>query len=138
MTALAEEIAGCLSDWRLDALAALHRIPCAFEAHGRLEVFCRRPDLAAAVRRWRTETWARGVRRISARVVAQDLGRSGRCRAWVEWTHHRADGSAEDGGTDLLYLARDPGGALCVEMIDFLSLPAAEETEREAALSAAG
>ncbi len=139
VAALVEEIARCLSEGRLDDLASLHRFPCAFEARGRLDVFLRPADLAAAVGRWRERKWRRGVRRISARVVARDLGPEGRrCRAWVQWTDHLADGTAEDGGTDLLFLSGHDRGALAVEMIDFLSLPAPPDAKREAPLSAAG
>lgn len=132
---LARAMARLITENRLDALAGLHLFPCAYEARGAMQVLHDPAALARVVGTWREAQWAQGVRRIEAQVVARDARRGPRLRAWVRWVHHLESGTVEDGGTDLLYLHRTPGGRLAVEMIDFLSLP--DPAERAPALAAA-
>lgn len=141
VSAFLDRMASLLSEGHLEAFAQLHRYPAVYEAQGTMRIYLRPEDLIRTVGEWRRNQWARGVRTITARVAAQDLGRSGRIRVWAEWTHHLADGTTTDGGTDLLYLSRCPGGCLAIEMIDFLSQSAPAETPEQPdaeALPAAG
>jgi hypothetical protein len=120
---LLDRLGRLLTEGRYAELGDLHVFPCPYEAEGSYEVMLNSEMLARTVGGWTEAQRARGVRKFEARLVAQDVPRGPRMRAWVRWVHTMADGSQEFLGTDLLFLCRRPDGRLVIEMIDFQSLP---------------
>lgn len=98
------------------ALVSHYDFPLALHLEDKLMVMDRPDDLI----RWFADT-ARarrdaGLERIEARLVALDLPRQGRFRAWVVYSHYDAAGQVLRLSERTFY-CRDRGGRIRVEML---------------------
>jgi hypothetical protein len=119
--AICERFAEFVTSGDVGALADMHVFPCPFVVEGRMIVLPDRPSFMIASAIWTAQLAQQGVRRYSNEIMAQELPRGTQFRVWLRWLHHMADGSVQEAGTDVVYLARQPDGRLLVEMVEIVN-----------------
>lgn len=134
MTAHLRQRADDLWNGRFDALAAQYLYPLpAFLAGTRMIV--RNPrEAASMLALQRAAYMERGVLAIHPKVVAMDLPRGNRFRAWVDWEELALPVEQTRVCSVLYYMGIVPDG-FRIEMVDYVTLTMPELTSHYAAVA---
>lgn len=114
---------------RLDEMSAMWTFPCPVEIGGELVVLRDPQQLRTYFASLRAAALAAGVLRLAPSVIAVEIPRGDRFRAWIRWVRHLRGGAREmDAFGSLYYLVRRPSGALAIEMMELFEPSAGLES----------
>lgn len=120
VTALITRLGDLFMADRLSEATRYWAFPCPVEVDGELMVMRDACALEAFFQRRRELARERGVLSLSVRVIAVEVPRDGRCRAWFRWVRTYADRVEEDQRTSVYYMVRKPTGEIVIEMMDIV------------------
>lgn len=103
------------------ALTAHYDFPLALHLEDRLIVLHRPDDLVRWFEANAAARAAEGMAGLTGRVVAMDMPRHHRFRAWVQYSHLDAEGR-EIGRSSRIFYCRDRAGTIRIEMLHVTKL----------------
>ncbi len=118
VTALITRLGHLFMEDRIGEATRFWSFPCPVEVDGELMVMRDARALEAFFQRRRELARERGLLSIEPRIIAVEVPRDGRCRAWFRWVRRYADRVEEDGETSVYYMVRKPSGEFTIEMMD--------------------
>lgn len=105
-----------------ERIVAHYDFPLALHLEGRLVLMSRPADLEQYLVCFRAAAEAARQVRIEPHVIAVEIPRRGRFRAWVRYAHHDAQGNLI-AQSERTFFCRDKGDRILVEMLELTRLP---------------
>jgi hypothetical protein len=124
VTALMTRLGQLFMADRLEEATRFWTFPCPVEVAGELTVMPDARALEGFFRRRRELAREMGLLDMTPHVIAVEVPRDGRFRAWLRWRYAFADRTEEDSHASVYFMVRKRSGALVIEMMDIVRVPA--------------